>query len=64
MPRLTGLDLAVRMLGLRPELPIVLASGYVDGVTASAVQSVGIREQIHKPVDSGVLTGALARALA
>ncbi len=50
MPHLTGLELAKRISGIRPEIPIILYTGFSEKVTAAAVQSAGIREVLLKPV--------------
>jgi CheY-like chemotaxis protein len=50
MPDMTGDKLAVEMLKIRPDLPIILATGYSVAITAEKAQKMGIRAFIHKPV--------------
>ncbi len=55
MPGLSGMDMAVQMLALRPQLPIVLCTGYSDKANPEAVAAVGIAGFMYKPVDFNVL---------
>ncbi len=59
MPRLTGSDLAKAIHAIRPELPIILCSGFSDVMTEEELKAVGIREYIPKPL----ITEQLARAI-
>jgi DNA-binding NtrC family response regulator len=63
MPHLTGFDMAVEMLKIRPGLPIVLCTGYSEVVTAEKAKTAGIREYVMKPLSISELTGAIRRAL-
>ena len=50
MPGMTGIDLARRMLQLRPELPIILCTGFSSQVSEERVKAVGIRGFALKPM--------------
>ena len=50
MPGQTGFEVARAMLALRPELPIILCSGYSSGLSPQRVTEAGIREFMMKPV--------------
>lgn len=50
MPHLTGDRLAAELLKLRPDLPIILWTGYTELITDEAARSIGIREFVHKPL--------------
>ncbi|MFZ5895747.1 MAG: PAS domain S-box protein [Myxococcota bacterium] len=63
MPRMNGIELARKVLALRPELPIILLSGFSDKWTPERVTAVGIREVIEKPVSAAALAQTLARVL-
>ncbi|MGB5983741.1 MAG: ATP-binding protein [Desulfobacterales bacterium] len=49
MPRKTGLQLAEEMLALRPDMPIILTTGFSEGVSEENVEQMGIRALIMKP---------------
>jgi PAS domain S-box-containing protein len=50
MPELTGDQLAVKMLELRPDLPIILATGYSARITEAKAKALGIRAYALKPL--------------
>jgi CheY-like chemotaxis protein len=50
MPQMTGIDLAREVLKIRPDIPIVLCTGYSDRVTEQKAKQTGIREFILKPL--------------
>ncbi len=50
MPGLTGVDLAQRILHIRPEMPIILCTGYSSLISEEKAQSMGIRGFIMKPI--------------
>lgn len=49
MPGMSGMDVARKMLEIRPDLPILLATGYVRNEDVEQARSIGIREVIWKP---------------
>jgi CheY-like chemotaxis protein len=63
MPGVTGLVLAKRFLNIRPELPIVLYTGFSDGDTEQQARAHGIRALLRKPVDFDVLFSIVEEAL-
>ncbi len=50
MPGLTGDELAKKMLHLRPELPIVLCTGFSEMLTEEKAREIGLKAYIMKPV--------------
>jgi PAS domain S-box-containing protein len=50
MPGMTGVDLARRMLQIRPQLPIILCTGYSTQISAEKAQQYGIRGFALKPL--------------
>ncbi|MFZ5452553.1 MAG: PAS domain S-box protein [Thermodesulfobacteriota bacterium] len=63
MPQMTGLDLAADFIKVRPDLPIILCSGYSETVSPDAARQLGIREFLSKPVTFANLARAVRRAL-
>jgi CheY-like chemotaxis protein len=49
MPDMTGHDLARALLKIRPDIPIVMTSGYIQEQDAQAALQAGVREVISKP---------------
>jgi signal transduction histidine kinase/ActR/RegA family two-component response regulator len=50
MPDMTGIDLAPQLLKIRPDIPIILSSGFSEVITEEKVKASGIREFIQKPM--------------
>jgi CheY-like chemotaxis protein len=50
MSGMTGVDLARRMLQIRPDIPIILCTGYSSVISEEKAKSVGIREFALKSV--------------
>jgi YesN/AraC family two-component response regulator len=50
MPGMTGVDLARRMLQIRPQLPIILCTGYSTQISAEKAQQYGLRGFALKPL--------------
>ncbi|MNG23904.1 response regulator FixJ [compost metagenome] len=51
MPRLSGLQLARRLLASRADLPIVLYTGFSDSLLESEVQQQGVKALLTKPLN-------------
>ena len=63
MPHLTGLELARQMMEIRPDLPIILTTGYSAAVNAEQAKAAGIRAFLMKPLSLEDLAQALHQAL-
>jgi len=63
MPEMTGSELAAAMHALRPDLPIILVTGYGTPVATDGLRAAGVREVLRKPLSSAELAGTLARHL-
>jgi CheY-like chemotaxis protein len=63
MPQMTGSELARTLHQLRPDLPIVLMTGYAGPVEIGRVRDIGVREVIRKPLLSDTIAQCLARHL-
>ena len=63
LPGLTGIELATGMRQLRPDLPVILCSGYIDEETKQAITESGIQESFNKPVDSRALIESVGKLL-
>ena len=50
MPKMTGDKLAVELLKIRPDLPIILCTGYSVQISSEKALKMGIRAYISKPI--------------
>ncbi|HLZ19581.1 MAG TPA: PAS domain S-box protein, partial [Smithellaceae bacterium] len=63
MPGMTGLTLSERLRKIRPDIPIVLSTGFSLGISQERIRDAGIREMVMKPMVASELSGAVYRAL-
>jgi PAS domain S-box-containing protein len=63
MPGMTGDVLAQRLKSVRPQLPVILCTGYSDRISAETARSQGIDEFAMKPVAMSELSRLVRRAL-
>ena len=63
MPQMTGDELAKKIMMLRPDMPIILYTGYSEKITRQAALKLGIRKYLEKPVPLEVLARSVREAL-
>jgi PAS domain S-box-containing protein len=63
MPHMTGIELAQRLRTLRPELPVILTSGYLREEDLAAARTAGINHCLEKPGEYGRIVPALQELL-
>ena len=50
MPKMTGLELTKQLLATRPEIPIVLCTGFSELITKEQAIALGIQAFLTKPI--------------
>ncbi len=50
MPQMTGVELARKVMDLKPDFPVVLCTGYSELINKESALELGIKEFISKPV--------------
>ena len=63
MPKITGAALIKRLRSIRPDIPVILCTGYSEMVTEEKFKAMGITENIMKPVNSTEIAGTVRRLL-
>jgi CheY-like chemotaxis protein len=63
MPGMTGLDLARKMLQIRPDLPIILCTGYSSQVSEVQAMATGISGFALKPLAKADLAALIRKVL-
>ena len=51
MPEMTGAELASELIMIRPDIPIILCSGFGARISKDDISKLGIREFCQKPID-------------
>jgi len=64
MPKLTGIDLALQLRRIRPDIRIVLGSGFSDHLGEERVKQAGVSELLLKPYTMNDLAETVHRVLA
>ena len=60
---MTGMQLAKELLRIRPDMPIVLCTGYSKIISEEDVKAVGIREFAMKPLEMKKMAEIIRRVL-
>jgi PAS domain S-box-containing protein len=63
MPNMTGDKLTGKLLEIRPDIPVILCTGYSEYITKEKGESIGIRELLLKPLAMKELAQAVRRVL-
>jgi PAS domain S-box-containing protein len=63
MPNLTGDRLAAELTKIRPDVPVILCSGYSEHLTGKQLRETGIRSFLMKPLLIGDLATTVRRIL-
>jgi signal transduction histidine kinase len=59
MPQMSGLELSRAIHELRPDMPIIVVTGFSPDLSGRSAQSLGLAAILGKPIDFGELTGLM-----
>lgn len=63
MPRMTGAELAEEAMRIRPDIPVILCTGFSEVISEQEAKEMGIRDLIMKPATTKDLSDSIRRAL-
>jgi CheY-like chemotaxis protein len=63
MPNMTGEKLAQAILAVRPDMPIILCTGYSKTMTPEAAEEIGIKAFVYKPIIKADLARTIRNVL-
>ncbi|PCK02254.1 MAG: hypothetical protein COA42_22395 [Alteromonadaceae bacterium] len=63
MPDKTGLEMAKEILRLRPDIPIILCTGFCANISKKEVLSVGINAFVNKPISAQALSQVIRQVI-
>ncbi len=63
MPGITGSELAQKILAIRPDIPIILCTGYSSLVDEDIAKKIGIKEFVMKPLNKVEIAKLLRKVL-
>ena len=63
MPYMTGIELAKNILKIKPEIPVILFTGYKDLLIPEKMESIGIYEILTKPFTQKEIASCIKKSL-
>jgi PAS domain S-box-containing protein len=63
MPEMNGADLVQKILSLRPDIPVILCTGYSEIINAEKAREIGIRAFLMKPLSHLEVAQVVSTAL-
>jgi PAS domain S-box-containing protein len=63
MPNLTGMELTRRILHIRPDIPIIVCTGYSTTINEEQAKAEGVREFAIKPLTKNMIATLLRKIL-
>jgi signal transduction histidine kinase/ActR/RegA family two-component response regulator len=63
MPDLTGSELAKALMAIRPDLPVIICTGFSELINRQKAKDAGIREFVMKPYVVSTMAKAIRKAL-
>ena len=64
MPHLTGLDLIEHVFAIRPDMPVILCTGFSELINREKATALGIHSFLMKPIAIDKLLQAIRKTLA
>ncbi|MCP4348215.1 MAG: response regulator [Desulfobacterales bacterium] len=63
MPKISGTELAEKLIGIRPDIPIILCTGFSKSAVLKKAKTIGVRELIAKPFTMNEIACLISRVL-
>jgi two-component system cell cycle sensor histidine kinase/response regulator CckA len=63
MPQMTGTSLSQELLRLRPDIPIILCTGFADHIKEETTKALGIRKIVNKPLSKAEIAVIINKVL-
>jgi len=63
MPQMTGDELAKKLMAIRPDIPIIVCTGFSERINEEKAKAMGIRKLVMKPIVQREMANAVRKAL-
>ena len=63
MPNMTGTQLAVELMKIRPDIPVILCTGFGKKISDDSIATIGIRAVAYKPIVKADLAKTVRKVL-
>ena len=63
MPKITGENLAKKLMEIRPDIPVIIGTGYSEAIDKEKAKAMGIRAFVMKPIVISELANTIRNVL-
>ena len=63
MPNMTGDRMAIELMQIRPDIPVILCTGYSKNISEESASEIGIKAFIYKPIVNADLSITVRKVL-
>ena len=63
MPHMTGDEMAMKMMKVRPDIPVILCTGHSNQITEEEALALGIRGFLLKPIQGKIFAEKIRKVL-
>jgi PAS domain S-box-containing protein len=63
MPKMTGRELTLAILDIRPDMPVIICTGFTEMLNAQSARKLGAREFLMKPLTGRLIASAIRKVL-
>lgn len=63
MPNMTGKDMAKEMMSIRPDIPVILCTGFSEQIDREMAEEMGIRAFVMKPIIMSEMANTIREVL-
>jgi signal transduction histidine kinase/ActR/RegA family two-component response regulator len=63
MPHMTGDRLAVELMEIKPDIPVILCTGYSNKISVASASKIGIKALVHKPFSKADFADTIRKVL-
>jgi len=63
MPQMSGDKLTTEILAIRPQMPVIICTGYSERMSVKKAKGLGACKYLEKPIDFGNMASALREVL-
>jgi len=63
MPNMTGKDLAMELMAIRPDIPVILCTGFSEQIGEKRAKEIGIRAFVMKPIVMSQIANTIREVL-
>jgi PAS domain S-box-containing protein len=63
MPHMSGMELSSKLMKIRPDIPIIICTGYSHLLTLEKAKAIGIKDYVMKPFEKQVMANTIRNVL-